>query len=126
MKTIFTFIFIVIVVSGGFAQKTNPSVQKSGMFASASIPAEQSFSISKIYPNPVKDFVTVDIHSELTGNIQISLFNILGTEVKKWEPWYVSQGSQEFRIDLSSIKSGVYILKVVKSGQVLTQVLKKN
>ena len=126
MKTIFTFIFIVIVVSGGFAQKTNTSVQKSGMFASASIPGEQSFSISKIYPNPVKDFVTVDIYSELTGNIQISLFNILGTEVKKWEPWYVSQGNQEFRIDLSSIKSGVYILKVTKSRQVLTQVLKKN
>lgn len=85
-----------------------------------------SFAIEKVYPNPVKDFVTVELQSEKSGDIQVSLINILGTEVKKWDNFFLNPGGQNLKIDLSQFKSGVYILRMTKQGQTRTQVLKKN
>jgi hypothetical protein len=104
---------------GSYAQK--PALQPSVNATETS-----SFSINKVYPNPVKDFVTVELQSEVTGTIQVSLFNILGTEVKKWETQSLFNGEQKLRLDLSQLKSGIYILKINKKGLVRTQVLKKN
>jgi hypothetical protein len=86
----------------------------------------QSFTIDKVYPNPVKDYITVDLTANTPGNIEVSLINILGTEVKKWTEFSLNQGDQKVKLDLSEFKSGVYILKVTKQEQVKTQVLKKN
>lgn len=126
MKIIFTFLLIIIVFAGSFAQKTTPSAQKAGPVASAGMSTVQLFSISKVYPNPVKDFVTIDIRSEVSEIVQLSLFNILGTEVKKWESYYLNQGEQQFKIDLSFLKTGIYILKVAGSKQACSQVIKKS
>lgn len=126
MKTFFTFILLFVVALSNYAQKTTSSNQKSGAFSSGITAETQSFSISKVYPNPVKDFVTVDIQSGISGSFQICLYNILGTEVKKLEPIYLSQGDQALKIDLSSFKTGIYILKITGSDQVCSKVLKKN
>lgn len=126
MKTIFTFIFILLLAVSSYAQKSTTFDQKSTTITSGIIPEPQSFKITKVYPNPFRDFVSVELQSEVTGIIQVKLFNILGTEVKKWEPIYLSQGDQVLKIDLSSFKTGIYILKIANSGQVCTQVLKKN
>jgi len=119
MKTIYTFLLIMVVCLGSYAQKptTQPLV---------AIAENSSFSINKVYPNPVKDFVIVELRSEDAGSMQVSLINILGSEVKKWESSNLFQGEQKLRFDLSSIKSGVYILKINKQGQIKTQVVKKN
>ena len=119
MKTIYTFLLIMAFVFVGYAQK--PALQPSVNATETS-----SFSINKVYPNPVKDFVTVELQSEVSGTIQASLFNILGTEVKKWETQSLYNGDQKLKLDLSQFKTGVYILKINKQGQVRTQVLKKN
>ena len=126
MKTIVTFLFLLITVISCFSQKAANTDQKNGKLVSVLMTDNQSFTISKVYPNPVKDAVTIEIHSELSAPIQMSLINILGTEVKKWEPVNLNQGDQSFKIDLMSFKMGVYFLKIVGSGQVFTQVLKKN
>ena len=119
MKTIYTFLLIMAFGFVGYAQK--PALQPPTNATETS-----SFSINKVYPNPVKDFVTVELQSEVTGTIQVSLFNILGTEVKKWETLSLYQGDQKLKLDLSQFKSGVYILKINKQGLVRTQVVKKN
>lgn len=125
MKTIFTFILLLVVSVSSFSQKTTATIQKPGILVAGGTIKSQSFSISKVYPNPVKDFLTVDIYTEMSGNIHISLFNIMGTEVKKWDS-FLSQGDQVLKIDFSSFKTGIYILKITNSGQVCTQVVKKN
>jgi hypothetical protein len=119
MKTLFTFIFIIIVSISSYAQK-------SGVLTAGMITSTNSFSIEKAYPNPVKDFVTIELQSEESGDLKVSLINILGTEVKKWDNFYVNPGDQSLKIDLSQFKSGVYILRITKQGQTITQVLKKN
>jgi hypothetical protein len=126
MKTIFTFLFLIVLISGNFAQISISSHQKSGGFSSGINTEIQSFSISRIYPNPVKDFVTVELHSPETVSVQASLINILGTEVKKWDSFPLQPGDQKLKLDLSFLKTGVYFLKISNSGKVITQVIKKN
>jgi len=126
MKTIFTIIFLFVSIISTYSQVKPLVGQKDGALVSGIIAENQSFLIKKIFPNPVKDIVTVDVNTVSSGNIQVSLFNILGTEVKKFEPIYLSLGEQQFQLDLSILKQGIYILKVNMSGQVVSQVVKKN
>lgn len=123
MKRLFTFLFILLIGLSSYAQK--PGSQKLALADKTTIDT-QSFTIEKVYPNPVKDYITVDLTANSPGNIEVSLINILGTEVKKWTEFSLNQGDQKVKLDLSEFKSGVYILKVTKQEQVKTQVLKKN
>lgn len=126
MKTIFTFIFLLFAILSGYPQSGMKSGQKQSVNSSVSVTPVHEFSINKIFPNPVKDLVTLNIQCERPGDLQISLINILGSEVKKWDPISVNPGEQKLELDFSAIKTGVYILKCTKSGQVQTQVVKKN
>ena len=126
MKTIFTIMFLFVSIIGTYSQ-TKPLVsQKDGALVSGIITENQTFFIKKIFPNPVIDIVTVDVNTVSSGNIQVSLYNILGTEVKKFDPIFLSQGEQQFQLDLSILKQGIYILKVNMSGRVFSQVVKKS
>ena len=114
MKTISTFIFLIVFAVGCFSQPVTSS-------------NFSSFSISKVYPNPIKDLVTVQLQTANAGDIQVKLYNILGVQVKVWDPIFLSQGDQQIRLDLSWIKTGVYILKITnQAGKICSQVLKKN
>ena len=119
MKTFFTFILILIVSISSHAQK-------SGTLALGAFVTTQPFSIEKAYPNPVKDVVTIDLQCDKSGDVQVSLINILGNEVKRWDNFFLNPGDQKLKIDLSQFKSGVYILRITKKGQTKTQILKKN
>ena len=126
MKTIFTIIFLFVSIISTYSQ-TKPLVsQKDGALVSGIITENQTFFIKKIFPNPVIDIVSVDVNTVSSGNIQVSLYNILGTEVKKFDPIFLSQGEQQFQLDLSILRQGIYILKVNMSGQVFSQVVKKS
>ena len=126
MKTIFTIIFLFVSIISTYSQ-TKPLVsQKDGALVSGIITENKTFFIKKIFPNPVIDIVSVDVNTVSSGNIQVSLYNILGTEVKKFDPIFLSQGEQQFQLDLSILKQGIYILKVNMSGRVFSQVVKKS
>lgn len=126
MKTTITFIIILFAAVAGYSQSNPNSGQKQGVTSYMSVTPVREFAINKVFPNPVKDLVILNIQSERPGDLQISLINILGSEVKKWDPISVNPGEQKLELDFSTIKTGVYILKCTKSGQVQTQVVKKN
>lgn len=117
-----TILLIILFALNGYSQKTTAFIDKT----TTSISPNTSFSVEKIYPNPVIDEVNLDIYSEITEPIQISLYNILGTQVKKWDTKELKSGNQVLKINLSDIKSGVYILKISVSGKVCSQVIKKS
>ena len=126
MKTFFTFLFIFFIEFGSYAQQTTYTHTKTGFLADKISSDAQLFTIDKVYPNPVKHLLTVELGSGISATIQVSLINILGTEVKKWDEFFLSQGTQKIKLDLSQFRSGMYILKIVKQDMVRTQVLKKN
>lgn len=118
MKTISTLILSMLLSVACLAQKSDSFNQ----ISSGSIGA---LLIEKAYPNPVKDFVNIEIQTNEPGELQMSLYNILGTEVKKWETYYLNSGLQKVQLDLSQFKTGVYILRLTKQGQTKAQILKK-
>jgi hypothetical protein len=126
MKTIVTFLILSLVSLGVFAQDTEKPIKKNELASSLSASNTQAFSIVTVYPNPVREFVTIDVQSKVSESIQISLYNILGSEIKKWDSNTLRQGSQKIKLDLSAYKPGVYILRISGAGQVCSQVIKKN
>lgn len=125
MKTFIAYLFIVLFSIGSYAQKATTTnkytaTQQSGITVEA-----HSFIVGKVYPNPVKDFVNIEVQLELPGALKLSLINILGAEVKKWDEFFLYPGIQKLKIDLSSFKTGIYILKISKADQVRTLILKK-
>jgi hypothetical protein len=126
MKTFSIFLLILCTSLISYTQTTTTASQNTKTSTAGIIANVQSFTIQKIYPNPLKDFITIELRTEVSGTVVVSLFNILGTEVKKWDKFFLNQGDQKLKLDLSQFKNGVYILKITKEDQVRTQVLKKN
>jgi len=126
MKSIFTLFILTLISLSIFAQNANTLAKKNDTFASAISSEQTLFSIERVYPNPVKDIVILEIQSKVSDAVQINLYNILGTEVKKWDSNNLHQGSQKLKLDLSIYKPGVYILRISAAGQVCSQVIKKN
>ena len=125
MKTLSLFVLILLSLSS-FSQNPGKSEKALSQANSLLLAETPSFSITKIYPNPVKDVVSVDFYAEQSGMIQLKLYNILGTEIKTLQAVYVSSTDQTLKLDLSFLKSGVYILKFAKSDQTVSQVIRKN
>lgn len=122
MKAIFTIVLIFMVAMGSFAQpKTMTESKDNGILLSEN----QMFTISKVYPNPAKDIVNIEISTPSTSNIRVSLFNIMGVEVKIWDSFYLPAGGQLINVDLSEFKTGVYILKFTDGNQVISKVVRK-
>lgn len=66
-----------------------------------------------IYPNPVQDYVTVSYTSDVTKNslINFSPFNVLRTKPVMHIPVQVYKGKNEFKLDLSDLSRGLYIME---------------
>jgi hypothetical protein len=65
-----------------------------------------------IYPNPTTDAADVQFYLSTKNDVQISLTDVSGKNVfSKNEPG-VEEGLHVFKVDLTSLSNGVYILNV--------------
>lgn len=73
-----------------------------------------------VYPNPVKDVITL---INLNGQESISVHNILGKKIKL----PTLQLDKSVRINVSSLKTGIYFVSVLKEdgGSKTIQIIKK-
>jgi aminopeptidase YwaD len=67
----------------------------------------------KVYPNPSKDFINVDIEADRFSSSEIELFDIQGIMVKK-SKLNAQIGN---RIDVSTLNPGAYTYRVVINGK---------
>ncbi|WP_248724111.1 DM13 domain-containing protein [Seonamhaeicola sp. ML3] len=73
----------------------------------------------KVYPNPASDKITIDNSTQLP--VSVSIFSILGKEILKTENFSISNK----KINLSSLKAGVYLLRVTSDNKTYTSRLIK-
>ncbi|MGQ2984708.1 Ig-like domain-containing protein [Flavobacterium sp.] len=72
----------------------------------------------RVYPNPVKDVLTISYTSEITS---VAVFNLLGQQVLSKQP-----NANEVKVDLSSLAEATYIVNVTVGDTVKTiKVVKK-
>jgi len=99
-KLIFIFIYIFNLCNDIFSQKLNLE------------------DIIKIYPNPVRDILFVDLNSFDSQKVNISIYNILGKIVYEVKESVVNN-NLVYEIVLSEQTQGIYFLKMLIDNQII-------
>jgi carboxypeptidase T len=74
---------------------------------------KHEFGIS-IYPNPVKDILNIEMQKNKSNSITVTVTDITGkTFIKKQ---FVSTGSRTIKLDVSTLKSQLYIIQVINEN----------
>lgn len=88
--------------------------------AITSIDKQKDFTTSiNIFPNPVHENLNVELSSENTNSINVSIISLLG-EVKTQENLLVT-GKIEQKIDVSSYPKGMYILRCNQESNIVSK-----
>jgi len=83
-------------------------------------PAE-SFIVSQNYPNPVNGRTVITTKLSQTGNLTLTLVNIVGQKVMNLEKGLISSGTHQLVIDCSNLPSGIYFYTVTLDNQSVTK-----
>lgn len=77
----------------------------------------------KLYPNPVEDFVSLNIDGFIRGKIGIEIYDLTGKSLITWDD-VLSQTQQ--RLDISSLNSGIYLIEVrTDKGRLIHKLIKQ-
>ncbi|MEM7101948.1 MAG: T9SS type A sorting domain-containing protein [Bacteroidota bacterium] len=82
------------------------------------------FILNGIFPNPVKETVTVHIESPVDVKLSVSLFDILGRDIAR-KPFEAIAGTNHFEIEMHDLASGVYMVVVEIENERFTRKLIK-
>ena len=72
-----------------------------------------------VFPNPVKDNTMIILDNISDKQVEVTLINILGSEVKKLFSGVVVSKYQEISTDLTGLEKGIYFVNVVSNGDIV-------
>jgi serine protease len=78
-------------------------------------------SLLPAYPNPFNPTTTIRFTVKSLGNVEISVFDVLGRQVAQIVDRRFGQGEHRITFDASSLPSGQYLVRMVTGGQVYTR-----
>ena len=73
--------------------------------------------VAKAYPNPTQLNSTIELQVENEGQFDIVMYNMNGQMIHNIHSGVLTEGVQRFEIDMQSLNSGMYIVKVISQGQ---------
>ncbi len=76
------------------------------------------FDFIKVYPNPAKEFVTIDLEEFADKVNLITLFNIQGQEVSSMN---ISNSEKVLKLPLQNLSNGVYFIQIHATQGILTK-----
>ena len=74
--------------------------------------APMKFELSQNYPNPFNPTTTIKFNLPEAGNVKLTLFNILGQELKTLVNEFKEAGVHTLNFDASELNSGMYLYKL--------------
>lgn len=74
------------------------------------------FTVTQNYPNPARDFTSVDIIMPQSDKIEFKIYNLQGKVVHTVLNEYLNTGKHTISLDLSILSPGIYIYRVVSSS----------
>jgi hypothetical protein len=77
-----------------------------------------------LYPNPAKDYVKIELQTENTAVPDIHIIDLTGKVVRKFDKFQsLEQEVFKTELDISSLNSGVYFVKVIQGDKVYSKKL---
>ncbi len=74
--------------------------------------APKKFELSQNYPNPFNPITTISFNLPEADNVKLTVFNILGQELKTLVNEFKESGVHTINFDASELNSGMYIYKI--------------
>jgi len=81
--------------------------------------------ILEIAPNPISSSTKILFDLKIPGEVNVSVFNILGDEIYKIEESYSIDGEHEIRLDASGFPVGLYLCQISNGTNIKVLKLKK-
>ncbi|MDP3149175.1 MAG: alpha-amylase family glycosyl hydrolase [Ignavibacteria bacterium] len=75
-----------------------------------------SFKLEQNYPNPFNPFTNINFELPSDGLIKLSIYNLLGEEVKILANGFMDAGMHSIKFDATDMNSGVYFYKMESKG----------
>lgn len=66
----------------------------------------------KLFPNPTKEELFVDFNLTSSTDVEISIYNALGSEVNKIDKFNAIKGKHKTKINTSNLENGLYFIHV--------------
>ena len=76
-----------------------------------------------IYPNPASEYATIAITLKEASDVQMGVYNLLGDEVYSMDKSQLHAGTSYTTVDVSSLSSGIYVVKLYSGSEVHAQKL---
>ena len=81
----------------------------------------KKFELAQNYPNPFNPTTTIQFQLPQTGWVKLTLYNILGQEIKTLVNEVKEAGTHTVNFDASELNSGVYIYRIESGSYTRTQ-----
>ena len=81
----------------------------------------KKFELSQNYPNPFNPITTIRFNLPEAENVKLTVFNILGQELKTLVNEFKESGVHTINFDASELNSGMYIYKIEAESFVQTR-----
>lgn len=81
----------------------------------------EEYFIEQNYPNPFNPSTKINYGIKKAGNVEISVYNILGNKVATLVNGFKSAGNHSISFNASNLSSGVYFYKISSNGFIETR-----
>ncbi|MDP3831067.1 MAG: T9SS type A sorting domain-containing protein, partial [Ignavibacteriaceae bacterium] len=71
-----------------------------------------TYTLNQNYPNPFNPSTTINFSLAKAGNVKLTVYNLLGQEVKSLMNGVMEAGNHTVPFDASNLNSGVYLYKI--------------
>jgi len=95
--------------------KRNPTGNPAGIInISSEIPS--SYSLQQNYPNPFNQSSIINFQCAIAGNVNLKVYDLLGSEVAVLVNEYLQGGTYQVRFDAKELSSGMYLYRINSSN----------
>ncbi|MFA6471453.1 MAG: BsuPI-related putative proteinase inhibitor [Candidatus Latescibacterota bacterium] len=113
--------------TNNFVEATTTSFSSFGLFENDSITAADEISVPKVFkleqnvPNPFNPSTTIQFQLPVTGQVRLSVYNLIGQEVARLVDGSLTAGTHRFVFNGSNFGSGNYFYRITGNGIDITR-----